>query len=255
MRESIKVIKWCGLISFIFLVLTYLVTVNSEVHYIELNTVWISNSFFLTLFGGVFASMLVVVLCEIQKYLNTKTNTEQYLFFQGLYLYQALMQMKIIIEDYNNDNKRVIPENLLDESVRMIQSEISALELTDYATFRQIEKSLMYEHRKFCLESIPRIRPVLQSSTRLKLAINETVVEQLQESLKAKLYINSSGRITSRSVQVAKVLNDELLHISCAIELVDNYIYKIDKFCNNRYVWDKVKEQMNFLHVGKELSQ
>ena len=119
MRESIKVIKWCSFISIVFLILTYSVTVNSEGHFISVNSVWISNSFLITLFGGVFASMLVVVLCEIQKYLSAKTSTEEYLFYQSLYLYQALMQMKTIIGDYLNHNEWPVPENLFDESISL----------------------------------------------------------------------------------------------------------------------------------------
>ncbi len=59
MRESISVIKWCGLICIVFLVLTYAVTVNSEGNFITVDSVWISNSFLITLFGGVFALSLI----------------------------------------------------------------------------------------------------------------------------------------------------------------------------------------------------
>lgn len=48
MRESISVIKWCGLICIVFLVLTYAVTVNSEGNFITVDSVWISNSFLIT---------------------------------------------------------------------------------------------------------------------------------------------------------------------------------------------------------------
>ena len=60
MREIINVIKHCSFISFVFLILTYLTTVNIEGQFISVDSVWISNNFLVTLFGGVFASMLVV---------------------------------------------------------------------------------------------------------------------------------------------------------------------------------------------------
>ena len=121
MRESIKVIKCCGCISLLFLILTYLVSVNIEGNFIKFNTVWISNSFWLTLFGGVFASMLVVVLCEIQKYLSTKANAEQFIFFQALYLFQALEQMRVIVVDYLDYQELQVTENLFDESIRIYE--------------------------------------------------------------------------------------------------------------------------------------
>lgn len=72
MSTSIKVIKFTSILSIIFLVITYLITVNIESRFISLNTIWISNNFLLTVFGGVFASTLVVLFCEINKYLIDK---------------------------------------------------------------------------------------------------------------------------------------------------------------------------------------
>ena len=80
MRTSIKVIKFTSILSFIFLVITYLITINIDGGFVKLNTIWISNNFLLTGFGGMFASTLVVLLCEINKYLIDKKNTENQLF-------------------------------------------------------------------------------------------------------------------------------------------------------------------------------
>ncbi len=248
MRESIKVIKWCSFISIAFLILTYAVTVNSEGHYISVNSVWISNSFLITLFGGVFASMLVVVLCEIQKYLSTKASTEEYLFYQSLYLFQALMQMKTIIGDYLNHNEWPIPENLFDESIRMVQSEINALQITDYATFKHGEKTLMVEHGRFRVVTLPKIQPLLQGGTRLRLAINETDIEYLENQLATYSYSGTRKQITSNSPRVAQMLKNELDTISSAIGLVDKYISMLNNHCKNRYKWNEVKESLVFPH-------
>ena len=161
MRESIKVIKYCSRASLVFLVLTYVVSVNIEGHFISTDSMLISNNFLITLFGGVFASMLVVVLCEVQKYLSVKTNTEEYLFYQSVYLYQALMQMRINIEDYLKHCEWKVPANLFDESIRMIQCEMNALQLTDYATFNNSNDSLMIEHARFRIESLSKMQPIL----------------------------------------------------------------------------------------------
>lgn len=249
MRESIKVIKWCSTISILFLILTYAVSVNSEAHFVVANTRWVSNNFLITLFGGVFASMLVVVLCEIQKYRSTKENTEQFLFYQGLYLYQALMQMGTIIQDYRNHCEWQLPENLFDESVRMIQSEINALQMTDYATFQQKNNSLMFEHGKFRLESLPKIQPVLQSNIRLRLAINEAGIEHLQMQLDAHSYSGSYKRITSGIPRIADVLKAELERVDTSVVLVDHYLDAIDDCCHRKFNWDDIKKKLVFPHL------
>ena len=231
-----------------FLVLTYAVTVNYEGHFISFDSVWISNSFLITLFGGVFASMLVVVLCEIQKYLSLKTNTEQYLFYQSLYLYQALMQMRIYIEDYLSHCEWQLPENLFDESLKMVQSEMIALQGTDYATFVHKEDSLMVEHGRFRIESLPKIQPLLQSGIRLKIVINETRIEYLQKQLKTNIYTGPNILITSECPRVAQVIKNELETVSSSIELVDSYINALDNYCNKEFNWNEVKGKLVFQH-------
>lgn len=180
MRESISVISWCSFVSALFLILTYGVTVNAEAHFFTLDSVWISNNFLITLFGGVFASMLVVLLCEIQKYLSSKKRTEQYLFYQSLYLYQALVQTRIFIEDFLNHGEWILSDNLFDESNRKIQCQLDAIQTTDYATFKHDKDSLMVEHGRFCIDVLPKIQPILQSGNRLRISINNAKIEYLQ---------------------------------------------------------------------------
>jgi len=127
MSTSIKVIKFTSILSIIFLVITYLITVNIESRFISLNAIWISNNFLLTVFGGVFASTLVVLFCEINKYLIDKKNTENQLFFQTLYLYQSLFLMQHNILDFHSRPDTQIPENVFDNTTQMIKSQVCYL--------------------------------------------------------------------------------------------------------------------------------
>lgn len=254
MRESIKVIKWCSAISLIFLILTYIVSVNIDSSFIAVNTVWLSNNFLITLFGGVFASMLVVGLCEVQKYLSAKSNTEQYIFFQGMYLYQALEQMRVIATDYLEHQELQITENLFDESIRMIQSEIYALQNTDYATFKQKQDSLMYEHGRFRLDTLREMIPILQSGIKLKIAINE----EQQAILKKQIEMQQCGYgliVTSQHERVRQVLNAEAERLFKAANQVDRYLSTVDGYCRNKFKWKEIKGKMRFLHVNEWMRQ
>ena len=250
MRESIKIIKYCSKASLVFLLLTYVVSVNIEVHFMSIDSMLISNNFLITMFGGVFASMLVVVLCEVQKYLNVKTNTEEYLFYQSVYLYQALMQMRINIEDYLKHCEWQVPANLFDESIRMIQCEMNALQLTDYATFEHGNDSLMIEHGRFRIESLSKMQPILLAGIRLRLAINETEYYNLQKQLETHTYLSSNKQIASESPRVARILNDELKRVCLSVSLMDSYITAIDNYCNQRFKWDEMKVKFVFIHLG-----
>ena len=254
MRESIKVIKWCSCFTILFLVLTYIVSVNMEIEFIAFNSPWLSNNFLLTLFGGVFASMLVVVLCEIQKYLSAKANTEQYLFFQGLYLYQTLEQMRVIANDYLVHQEYQVTENLFDESVRTIQAEMNALQVTDYATFRQKQETLMFEHGRFRVETLPKLQPLLQSGTRLRIAINEAQIEDLQKQMESHQYVCSRPAITSSRGRISQALKCEEVLFSEAVALMDKYLATVDSYCGKRFKWAEVKGKLQFQHIGDLLA-
>ena len=52
MSSSKKTIFFTACASVVLLVLTYLVTVNIEAGFITINSIWLSNIFFLAFFGG-----------------------------------------------------------------------------------------------------------------------------------------------------------------------------------------------------------
>ncbi len=255
MRESIRVIKLCVIVSLVSLLLTYIVTVNLEGHFIEINSIWISNNFFVTLFGGVFASMLVVVICEIQKYNIAKATTENFLFYHGLSLYQTLMQMKTFIEDVNCYPEWNISKTLFDESVRMAQIEINALQVTDYVTFKSGEGTLMFEHEMLRNESLQKIQPILQSNNRLKIAINKIEMDELKSQMVSHVYSQSRMQITSSTPMVACVLKEELERVTSAIAIINGYLSIIDNYCHKRYRWDEMRGKLVFQHLDSFINE
>ena len=52
MRTQIKVIRFAAINSAIFAVFTYLITLNMEIGFLNLDTSWLSNNFALTICGG-----------------------------------------------------------------------------------------------------------------------------------------------------------------------------------------------------------
>lgn len=249
MRGSIGVIKWsCGVALF-FLLLAYLTSVNSEMHFIAVNSEWVSNDFFITMFGGIFTGFLVVELCEIQKYMSIKAHTEQIIFYHSCYLYMELKQMKVNIEDYLSNDNWLVPENLFDENVRVIQGEIHELQNTDYATFRNNDKSLMTEHARFRSDTLLRIQSLLQSGTRLRIAINETKKEFLRQQLDNHTYSELWKQITIKDPKVTQTLSNELNATKEYIGLVDQYITSLNKYCRNRYKWDGMKVKLVVQHI------
>lgn len=242
MRGSVKIIKFTAFMSILFLALTYFTTVNIEIHLLELNTVWFSNNFVLTIFGGAFASMVVVLICEVQKYIAAKASVEEYIFYQALYLYQSLFLMKQNICDYQKNTEVGVPDNLLDETSRMIQSEIFALQSADYAPFKQ-KNLLLTAHQKFCRKTAIDFQPILKGSIAVKIAINKIKICYSQQNVLNRM-------VTSVDEPLQTVLSIQHDRVLEALEEVDEYLKDIDKYCNQRYDWEKQRKQIHSNYVS-----
>lgn len=242
MRGSVKVIKFTAAMSILFLALTYFTTVNIEAHIIELNTIWLSNNLALTVFGGAFASMLVVLICEVQKYITARASMEEYIFYQAIYLYHALFLMQQNIFDHQKNAEAGVPDNLLDETTRMIQSEIYALQSTDYVPFSQ-KNLLLAAHQKFCNRTAIDMQPIMNGRNAVKIAINEVKISYLKQSIPDKI-------VTSVEEPLQTVLSVQVRRVSSALKEVDTYLNDIDKYCNYRFGWEKQREQIHSNYVN-----
>lgn len=243
MTESVKVIKFTTFMSILFLVLTYFTYINIEAHILQFNTIWFSNNFAITIFGGTFVSMLAVLICEVRRYITTKASVEEYIFYQALYLYQSLFLMQQNICDYQENTEAAVPDNLLDETTRMIQSEIFALQSTDYAPLKQ--KNLLFTaHQKFCKKTAIDMQPIMRGCGVVRIAINKVKINYLRQGLLNKM-------VTSVNEPLQTALSVQLGRVSSALEKVDEYLKDIDKYCNHRYDWKKQREQIysNYVNV------
>lgn len=227
MRDSIKVIKFTAVFSVIFMIITYLITVNMEIHFFELNTIWLSNNFVLTSCGGIFASFFVVFLCEVQKYLAAKSSVQAELFYHATYLYTALFYIQQNIREYRENKAYIVPDNLLDMRVAMVQGELSILQNTDYCTFKAHNR-FVDVHRKFCSEGAVKISTVVNNCNFLKTALY---------SARTQSTLSFGNAVTSANPIVDKTLSVLEQETSEALLEVDTYLQKIDTCCKNRYNW------------------
>lgn len=243
MSTSIKVIKFTSILSTIFLIITYLITVNIESNFISLNTIWIPNNFLLTVFGGVFASTLVVLFCEINKYLIDKKNTENQLFYQTLYLYQALFLMQHNILDYQSHPDIQIPENVFDNTTHMIKSQVSYLRGVDYSCFKK-ENMIEQRHTLFKKDTFIKFTSVENGLNLIRCAI-----------LEERIYNHKQNRlnpdyITSSNTRVAKVLSDQTGNLVPLLEEIGEFLKTIDDNCNKRYDWNKIHEMTQNSYIS-----
>lgn len=167
---------------------------------------------------------------------------EEYIFYQALYLYHALFLMQQNIFDHQKNTEAGVPDNLLDETTRMIQSEIFALQSTDYAPFSQ--KNLLLEvHQKFCKRMAIDMQPIMNGHNAVKIAINKVKINYLKQSIPNKI-------VTSVDEPLHTVLSVHVGRVSSALKEVDEYLNDIDKYCNYRFGWEKQREQIHSNYVN-----
>lgn len=241
MSTSIKLIKFSGIVSIILLVLTYIITVNMEAHFIEYNTIWFSNNFLLTIVGGAYTSMLVVLLCEIHKYFITKSEVEAKLFYQAMYLYLALFLMQQNILDFQNNPNEAISENLLDSNTNKVSAQLYCLKGIEYETLLK-NNSIMKAHRKFCNETFSHFFPIEDGVNSLRRAIIEEKIKKIEKGDKSI--------VTSSDEKVMIFLSKHYVSISFTLEEVNRYLETIDNSCRNKYNWKDNKKLIHSAYIN-----
>lgn len=250
MRESIQMIKWGGAASLLFLILTYIFSVYSKVDFVIVSEVWLPKDFFMAVSSGIFASLLVVVFCEIRRYFSLKSEIEKKLFCHNTTLFTALKVLKITIEDYIKHKEWVVPENILDKNIEIIQGEMSYLQTVEYSTFRKNQKSLLTEYELFQKKLLDE-QAIIQAGIKLKLCINEIRVEYLktQEKYLKERFDKSFFEIekpiyTSENPKILNIFESILVNVDSIICAVDGFNLSLDMYRKNRFNWNDLKNKL-----------
>lgn len=180
MKSSINTIKFQIVLSIILLIVTYGTSLNEENRWIVLDTPWLSNSFGFAIAGGSFASSLVVLACEIQKYQSIKLQTEDYIFGQLFSLYAQVTIIHYNTKRLLNNMSTPVPSNLIDEIANRGKMCLTSLSSIDYFTFckNNAIKKQMIQYRG---KSGTRIQLFLHYFVFLKMAINEDKIAMLKQ--------------------------------------------------------------------------
>lgn len=242
MRSNIETIKFTGLFCLILAVLTYIVTLNIEMGFFRPNWGWMSNNFALTVCGGAFASFLVVMLCEVQKYRSNKLSCENSLYTHAMYLYSVLYFLDRNIDEYIAEQNEPVPNNLVDERIKMIRSQSMAIRSVDYITFRKIN-ALVTAHQNFCTNGLAKVDSIMGSGNYLKIAINQTRIKNLEEK-------NGRETVTSADKLVAQTLSALKNQILPILSDVSTYLGIINQYCNGRYDWEKQKTKIHDSYIS-----
>ena len=237
MRGNITTIKYTGILSSFFAVLTYIITLNMELAFFAPNWPWMSNNFALTICGGIFASTLVVMLCEVQKYLSNKSSCENYLFYQTIYLYLALFLIQEATREFIQNPTKEVTENLLEENLKRAECQLNAIQNVDYITFSS-KNGLVVAQHDFCSESVLKIKSFLLVNNHLKSAVLTVQITNMK-------CFGMKKPITTGDPLIFQTLSIINKNVSALLNDISNHLQSIDSACHNRFGWEAQKKKIH----------
>lgn len=235
MSTSVNTIKRLLGIMIGVLIITYIISLNMDNHFVEFNTKWLSNEFMFAIVGGTFASLLVVLMCEIIRYRQIKLMTENSLFTYMANLYGQFLIIRGNCKRALNAHD-VVPNNLIQsacDNANVHADYINGIDYTPFCNKSKVKEVL----NQFKTEKFLSIKNILISFSFLKMAIREDSIFLLQQG---KRDIVTSDCINA-NIALKKVINQT----STILTYLDQIISKIDSELGNRYHWQNVKRALN----------
>ena len=232
--KSIKILIWVALVS---LLLTYLISLNIEICFISIGCNVVSNNFLFAVFSGIFTSTLVVLICEIYKYYDTKKRVESVLFTQLASLYGQLLIIRNNVGRYLHNLKDPLPMELLQMPTSNSLTILNNIRIIEYCSFKgksEIEDGL----QSFNNDIAARLDNFLIDCRVLDIAIYEDRISFMQNGISNPVITS----ICDKSHKVLVIINKQ---IEGYINEVDSFIIKIDQKCNERYDWVKRRNSMS----------
>ena len=246
MSTSVNTIKRLLCVLIVVLIFTYLISLNMENHFIALNAKWISNDFLFAITGGAFASLVVVLVCELIRYRQIKLATENALL---VYLGSLYGQFLIIRSNCKRvlNNANIVSDNLIQstcDNATIITDSINGI---DYNLICKTNKAreLLNE---FKVNKYLAIKNVLINFAYLKMAIWEdgkVLISQGKQNL-----------VTSDCSNTNKVLNKVVSQSTTILTYLDQIITQIDNELGNKYQWQNKKQALNIYqnnYIGQQL--
>ena len=224
-------IIFASVISVIFLVTTYLFCLVKAYEWFDIK--WLSNDFLIAVFGGSFASSLVVLLNEIFSYHKCKKSLEDQLYSNSIFLFTNAIVAKNTLNNFLDKTDKQVVENIIENQKFIMLSSLKTICNIDYATFcknqnlfKELQelKNKYYEYEK-----------LITNMTYLNLAINETKLQEVQKGIMS-VQVNASYDLIKRTI--IEIKQD----IENIIGVCDNLIQKIDY--SGRYCWKENKEKV-----------
>lgn len=235
MKICVNTIKWLFTVLVVVFIITYAISLNIENQIVVVNSELISNNFCFAIFGGAFASLIIVLVSEIIKYFQLKKGTEDVLFSYFVSLYNHFLLIR-------NNCKRAlngcqdISDNMIQQTTNsavLCLDSIYGIDYTPFCKRNRIKKIITF----FKQEKYLTIKSILNDFINYRIAINTDRIDLICQEKPLKITCNS----TNTNAALKKIMEQS----STLLTLVDQILTQIDNELGNRYNWQMMKQAIN----------
>lgn len=237
MRDNKTMIRFYLVLFVVVAVLTYIVDLNGQIHFLVLNSPYISNAFCFAILSGASTGLIVATASELRQYLLHKRQARQYLYTIAGDLYALISVQKSSIKYYINNKDIFIPENIGgDYAQQPIQARISQFQAIDYSAFskKDIIGSALREFRP----KIELIERSVRNLARLQIAHNHVQVSFLKKSV-------ITSKVTAASPEMLKALQKGHDDLRDCLVAIDAFCAAFEKLDDTRFSWKLGKKAVD----------
>ena len=235
MSTTVSTIKRLLVGLLLALVLTYLVALNIENQFVVANSRWLSNDFLFAVLSGTFASLFVVLICEIIRYKQLKLATETALYSHLASLYGQIL---IIKGNCKRALKKhdIVADNLIQPicyNAAMSADSINGIDYTPFCKKNKIKELLLH----FRSDKYLILKSVLTKFIYLQVAIHEDAIQLSHQGGR----VNVTSDCSNVNATLKKVMNQT----ATILTYLDQVLLQIDEELGGRYHWNNMKLTLN----------
>ena len=227
-------------------ILTYLISINMENHFISVNSKWLSNDFLFAIAVGIFASLVIVLICEIIHYKQMKIAVENAMLMYFGNLYGQFLIIRSTCHRALN-SKEIVSDNLILPTCNNASMIADSIQGIDYTLFCKNNKANQI-WVKFKSDKYFPLKNVIISFAFLRIAIWEDGKVLLSQGIQ--------NIVTSDCPNTNKTLNKIVSQSTTILTYLDQIILQMDDALGNRYNWQNIKQSLNTYqdnYIGQQL--
>ena len=232
MSNNKKVMPYLLIISIISLFATYIFCLGSVFKWDECS--YLSYSFLIAVFSGVFASTIVALFIEYKSYRNQRQDTESKILGNLTVLYIILHTQLSQAKMYLNNDKLQIPLNLFDEGETKINNLVQELFSLDYNPIFQKRNNLYSSFVNYRYTKIAELSGYLSMFKYFNLAVNNEKINKIK---------STQSFVPTSDLPLIRIAIEKI--IANAEERMNDISDVLETFSSKRFDWEFNKKNID----------